>query len=815
MYRLARSVPVTTGTDVSNRYICRGPPGQARPANRHDVRVTVRFPQPVDEAGWAEADYPLGAHLDPTTSTVTFAVYAGPATRVQLDLFSAATGFPAFASYLPARGPDGIWRAKLSGLAAGALYGYRCWGQNWPYRPGWQPGSAVGFSSDISETGDRFNPNKLLFDPYAREVTHNVGSLLIAHSQRFGTGGALIDGQPRRNFDTSLEAPKGIVIDDHTPTGVRPLLPDESAIIYEAHVRGLTAHPSTLRLADLFSDEPGFELFDLPDDLRGTYAGVRFMAPYLRALGFTTLELLPVHQFNTSADPPVGTGVNAWGYQSVAYFAPHRAYAHDQRPGGPTREFKEMVAALHDAGLEVYLDVVYNHTGEGGHWDGDVASTGFTSLGGFATSDYYVLGSDQRLVDGATGCANQVNLSSQVAQNLVLDSLRYWADEMGVDGFRFDLATVLGRKPDDAGDDWASQREFHPRHPLLVAIADEMGRRQVEVIAEAWDLWGYEVGNFPHGWAEWNGRYRDAVRGFLKGDGNVIEFITQLNGDWVHFHDQGGPAKAVNFVTAHDGFTMLDLVSFTTKTNSKLDYPFGPSDGGTDDNRSWDSGLDHALRRTRVRNFWTVLMLSRGVPMVVSGDEYGRTQNGNNNPWNIDTVGMWNNYAQAVSNEPTRLPVDPGDPAAGSYFDVFGHASTPPDVNPVFRFARAMAQFRAGHPALKQREWGDGLPGGSDVSYVFSRRDGTPGIRSWERSIRILIDVGADQTQSLLVLVNMNDEPRWFAAPIGPGWRWRVLVDTSARAEASGNFIASGPFIEAAGLDVDRWSIMVLHAHQG
>ncbi|HMQ66948.1 MAG TPA: alpha-amylase family glycosyl hydrolase, partial [Arachnia sp.] len=547
----------------------------------------------LDEQAWAEADWPLGAH--PSAHGITFAVHAPAATRVQLEIYPEALGADASHTFLLAKGEDGVWRGNLQGLQLNALYAYRVWGPNWDWVDGWTPGSDLGYVSDLDDDGNRFNPNKALFDPYAREVTHNVYTDLLVpfgvDDGVFGTGGDLIDGVPRRLIDTGPWVPKGVVIADYTTVTAKPHVPPERSAIYEASIEQLTGHPSAARLSRLLLREPEFgAVGDIPAEYLGTYKGAGLMAPYLRALGFTTVELLPVHETNASEASRDVAKTNAWGYMTLAFFAPNRRYAHDKSWGGPTREFKEMVSAFHDEGLEVYLDVVYNHSAEGGNWNGDVETTGFVSLGGFATADYYQMTGAKLLVDGATGTGNQLNYSSPVARQLVLDSLAYWADDVSVDGFRFDLATVLGRLPADAeADDWDRQKRFFGDHPLLVSIAAFAEARHVEVIAEAWDLWGYEVGNFPRGWGEWNGRYRDAVRRFTKGDGNTFAFVDMFNGDYHHFHSSGGAQKTINFVDAHDGFTMADLVSYQTKVNDQP-YPFGPSDGGTDDNSSWDSG---------------------------------------------------------------------------------------------------------------------------------------------------------------------------------------------------------------------------------
>ncbi|QIK72013.1 glycogen-debranching protein [Propioniciclava coleopterorum] len=774
-------------------------------------------PHPVAEADWSEATWPLGAHVDPTSGETTFAVAAPNATRVVLELFPRAQGADAEVSVPMARGGDGLWRARLGDARHGALYGFRVWGRNWPFDEAWTPGSTAGFASDRDEDFNHFNPNKVLFDPYAREVTHNP--LSLGENQQWLVSGPVeVDGRPGREIDSAQVAPKGVVIEDATPTGRFPSFPEEDNAIYEAHVKNLTLHPSALSLGELLSASPGFEgLPDIPQHLRGTYAGAALMAPYLTALGITVIELLPVHETDSDQVGSHNGTTNHWGYQTLGFFAPNRDYSSDKSLGGPTREFRQMVKAFHDAGLKVFLDVVYNHSAEGGNWGGNVDSAGFTTLGGFATADYYGLNGEGGLIDGATGTSNQMNFSSPLTCELVLDSLEYWHDVMGVDGFRFDLAPVLGRRPDAAeADDWGAQKRFFRNHPLLDAVAELARRQRFEVIAEAWDLWGYEVGNFPSGWGEWNGRFRDAMRRYLKGDGNTDDFMAFFNGDYLHFNDSGGPQKSINFVTAHDGFTMFDLVSYNTKVNNQP-FPFGPSDGGGDNNLSWDSGGDHALRRARWRNFWLITFLARGVPMIVSGDEYGRTQNGNNNPWSLNTVGMWNNWAQAGSNDPTGLPVDPTHPDLPGYHDNTGQM--PGRTNALLRFARSVARLRASQPSLRQRTWGDIELGGKDVSYVYfgTTLDDPP--RPGDRQIAVAIDSGDTVGDDFWVLINMYDERAVFdladsAEEAEHKHEWRRIIDTAPWAEAEGNAwdmdeaqVVTGSYM------VEPWSIAVLQAH--
>lgn len=772
--------------------------------------MTYSLMEPCEQDSWAEADWPLGAHV--RSDGVTFAVHAPAATRLQLEFYDEAVGAEAGVSFLPAKGKDGIWRAKISGVLIGTLYAYRAWGKNWPHRVSWKPGTGVGYISDRDKEGNRFNPNKVVFDPYAVEITHTMYSDAIrgqgVDNGVFGTGDDDYDGQKRRDVDTAPYVPKGVIISDTTALLPKPRIPNERSSIYEAQVEQLCGHPSVMRLGQLLGEEPGFEnVRDIPEELLGTFKGAGMMAPYLKALGFTTLELLPVHETNVSESGEDGF-TNAWGYMTLSFFSPNRGYSSDKSLGGPTREFKEMVNAFHEVGMEVYLDVVYNHTAEGGNWANDVATTGFTNLGGLATADYYVMTGGHALVDGATGTSNQLNYSSEAARSLVKDSLAYWTRQMGVDGFRFDLATVLGRLPAEADpDDWNQQKRFFTEHPLLLDIASFAEDEHIQVIAEAWDMWGYEVGNFPAGWGEWNGRYRDTIRKFLKGDGNTSSFLDMINGDHRHFADTGGPQNTINFIDAHDGFNMADLVSYQKKNNYQP-YPFGPSDGGSDDNESWDSRGDQVLRRQRVRNFWVTLFFSRGIPMVVAGDEFGRTQNGNNNPWALNSVAMRNNYEMIPTNSPHEVPVADGVDAF--YHDNFGKFNSEHNVNGLFRFATFITNLRQRHESLQQKQYGDLVADNRDVSYLYHSPSLTAHPAEGDRSISIFINNEGD---NFWLMVNMTDSPVNFRVPLaGRNRAWRRLIDTHAWAESVHNFWpeGEGEIVENTA-HLDGWSIVVWH----
>lgn len=776
---------------------------------------------PVSASDWECAEFRLGAEID--GQTASFAVYSRHASRVLLEIYDIGMGRPARHDYWMAKGKDDVWRARLGAVPAGTLYGYRCWGPNWEFSSDWRRGNSnAGFIADVDAAGNRFNPNKLLLDPYGREFSHDRETPEMKehdghHAGMYGSGPGIYRGVDdryapvvRRELDTGRWAPKAVLVHDETPTGAKPNVLQKDAIIYETHVRGLTRHPSSTRLSSILNGISGCEtVADVPENLRGTYAGAATMAKYLKALGCTAVELLPVHEFANDLNPEGAPGWdrdvdepphgNYWGYMTYGFFAPDVRYAYDKRPGGPTREFKRMVKAFHDEGIEVYLDVVFNHTGEGGLWDetGDTAELLF--LRGLDNADYYTLTPGNRYYWDSTGCGNNLDAGKEVVRALIMDSLVYWSKEMGVDGFRFDLATVLGR----GGQDF----HFEQGSPLLRDIASMAEREGIEIIAEAWDLSGYHVGDFPRGWAEWNGIYRDSVRRFLKGDGNTQAFISAVNGDYDHFNDQGGPHKSINFVTAHDGFTLLDLVSYNGKNNG-VTWPFGPSDGGTDDNLSWDSGGDHALRRQRLRNFLAVLFLSRGIPMVLGGDEFGRTQNGNNNPYKIDSIAMWQNYDMIATPAPNAVLTG----GSGSYHDNYGRDGSPTGANGLFLYQKFLVGLRRAHPCLRQDRFADfDLDSGNDVTYWFKKPDGLSDLGDGDRCLHWRLDGSAIGDVDFLACLNMESHGVDFAIPPSrAGRQWRRLVDTATWAEAHGNFWSDGEMDAVEGAyGVHPWSLAV------
>jgi isoamylase len=534
------------------------------------------------------ASAPLGATV--TAAGVNFSVYSKHATGIDLLLFDHVD------DTAPARtiGLDPVghrsyhyWHVLVPNLKAGQIYGYRVSG---PYEP---------------TKGLRYDPTKVLLDPYGRGVVV-PSSYNRAAAQQKG--------------DNAATAMKSVVVDpgSYDWEGDRPLQRSSTqTIVYEMHVHGFTRNPNS----------------GLPEAKRGTYAGVIDKIPYLVELGITAVELLPVFQFDTLACP--AGHVNYWGYQPVSFFAPHQAFSSRQDPVGPVDEFRDMVKALHKAGIEVILDVVFNHTAEGGD-DGPTVC-----FRGFEDKDYYTLeGPDSRHAD-YTGCGNTLNANHPVVRRLIVDSLKYWVQEMHVDGFRFDLASVLSRDPSGAPT---------PNPPVLWDIESDPALAGTKLIAEAWDAAGlYQVGSFiGDAWKEWNGRFRDDVRSFLRGEEGVVGKIADrlLGSPEVYGHKQREVEASINFVTCHDGFTLNDLVSYNEKHNEANGE--GNRDGA-DDNRSWNCGVEgptddpaiEKLRNRQVKNFLTLTMLSLGMPMITMGDEVRRTQGGNNNAYCQDDETTW------------------------------------------------------------------------------------------------------------------------------------------------------------------------------
>jgi isoamylase len=540
--------------------------------------------------------YPLGATID--SSGANFAVFSANATKVEVCLFDSTGARETDRFELPEH-TDEIFHGHIEGVGPGTFYGFRVHG---PYEP---------------EAGHRFNPNKLLLDPYARA---HAGVLQWDHAIFGYTIGAEAGDLSFDERDSAPFVPKSVVVDpnfDWRSEVRRRSIPWDHTIIYETHVKGFTKLQASI-------DEAR----------RGTYAGLASneTIDYIKSLGVTTIELLPVHTF-VDDSYLLDKGLrNYWGYNSIGFFAPDPRYAADV--ANSLREFKEMIARFHDAGLEVILDVVYNHTAEGNERGPTL------SFKGIDNASYYRLMPDQkRYYINDTGTGNTLNLSHPRVIQMVDDSLRYWASEMRVDGFRFDLGTILAREPDG----------FQTESGFLKAVGQDPLLAEVKLIAEPWDCGpgGYQVGGFPPGWAEWNDSFRDTVRDYWRGMAPAKALAPRLCASPDKFNHRGRrPWACVNFVTAHDGFTLNDLVSYNDKHNEANGED---NRDGHSDNRSWNCGVEGpttddavvALRERQKRNFLATLILSQGTPMVLAGDEFGRSQKGNNNAYCQDNETSW------------------------------------------------------------------------------------------------------------------------------------------------------------------------------
>ena len=672
--------------------------------------MTLHHPTPALEPS---APPPLGARHD--GKGASFSVFSSAAEAVDLCLFDEA-GTETRWSLEPGEGY--MWQGYVPGISPGQRYGYRVHGP-------WDPAAGL-----------RCNAAKLLLDPYARAIDGGVewNPAVFGHAP----------GDPNRPdlTDSAPYVPRSLVIADDFEWGDdRPpgrAFPD--TIIYELHVKGFTKLHA-----------------DVPPQLRGTYAGLAHPAAlaHLRRLGVTTVELLPVHQF-VHDQPLAQRGLrNYWGYQSVGYFAPHNEYAAATAAGAQVAEFRQMVRTLHAAGLEVILDVVFNHTAEGSEWGPTL------SFRGIDNGAYYRLAEDRSRYVDDTGCGNTVDLHQPQALRLVMDSLRYWVQAMHVDGFRFDLAASLGRAASD----------FDPYSSFLEAVGQDPVLSQVKLIAEPWDVGagGYDLGLFPAGWSEWNGRYRDTVRDFWRShEGMLPDMATRLSGSRDLFgHGGRRPTASVNIVTVHDGFTLADLVSFNAKHNEANGED---NRDGSDDNRSWNCGAEGPtddpavleLRARQRRNFIATLMLSEGVPLLLGGDEFARGQGGNNNAYCQDNEVSWLDWRDAER-----------------------HAD-------LVEFTARLCRLREEHPVFRRRQFFHGTPAHGSVrdDLDWYRPDGgVMSAQDWSASFARAVTMalsGATGDHSapddpFLIMLNAWWEPLDFAIP-GPlrGLHWVMVLDTAS-----------------------------------
>ncbi|MBO0916395.1 glycogen debranching protein GlgX [Streptomyces laculatispora] len=743
-----------------------GPAGQ--PVERPATAPAHPVPMPAVGHGqrpptvWPGTPMPLGARFrvgpDGMAGT-NFALWAGGAEAVELCLFEedgTETRLPLTEL------THEIWHGFVPGVRAGQRYGYRVHGR-------WDPW-----------TGARWNAAKLLLDPYARAVdgSFTLPAEVYGHVRDWPQ--QQVADTVRDERDSAPYVPKGVVVhdDDDWAEDRRPKTPWADTVIYELHVRGFTKlHPG------------------IPEELRGTYAGLAHPAAigHLKRLGVTAVELLPVHQF-AHEDHLLRRGLhNYWGYNSIGYFAPHAGYCASGTTGQQVGEFKRMVHALHDAGIEVILDVVYNHTAEAGELGP------MLSLRGIDNRGYYRLQSDARRYADYTGCGNTLHVVQPNVLRLITDSLRYWVTEMGVDGFRFDLAAALAR----------SMHDVDMLSPFLAVIAQDPVLRRVKLIAEPWDVGngGYQVGAFPPLWTEWNDRYRDAVRDFWRGAlPDVRDLGYRLTGS-SDLYAWGGrrPYASVNFITAHDGFTLRDLVSYEQKHNEANGE--GNRDG-TSDNRSWNCGAEgesddaqvNALRRRQLRNLLTTLLLSTGVPMLVAGDEMGRTQGGNNNAYCQDNeVGWldWSLLEQPQWRELTELTarvltLRHTHPVLRRRAFFSGRAQAPDGLRDLAWFTRQGAE-------MTEEDW---YAPAATVGLYLSGRD-IPG-----RDAR-----GEPVTDdSFLAVLHAGDRPADFRLP-GPPWAqsYELVLDTAREDQST----APGTVHRGdTGLTVPARSVLLLRVRE-
>jgi glycogen operon protein len=689
-----------------------------------------------DIENWPGRPYPLGAAYD--GGGTNFSLFSEMADRVELCLFNEDGA----EERIRLEEVDAFcWHAYLPTIAPGQRYGYRVHGP-------WAP-----------EHGQRCNPAKLLLDPYAKAIEGQVNWNRACFPYNFG------DENSRNDDDSAAYVPRSVVHNPYFDWGNdRP--PDvqlNESVIYEVHVKGFTArHP------------------DIPEAQRGTYSGLAHPAAieHLTGLGVTAVELLPTHQFIHDAHLVERGLRNYWGYNSIGFLAPHNEYAATGQRGEQVAEFKAMVRALHEAGIEVILDVVYNHTAEGNHLGP------MLSMKGIDNAAYYrLVAEDPRFYYDTTGTGNSLNVRHPHTLQLIMDSLRYWVTEMRVDGFRFDLASALAR-------------QFHEVDRLSAffdLIQQDPVVSQVKLIAEPWDIGegGYQVGNFPALWSEWNGRYRDTVRDFWRGEPATLgEFGSRLTGSSdLYEADTRHPGASVNFVTAHDGFTVRDLVSYNEKHNEANGE--GGADG-SDDNRSWNCGAEGdtddkeilSLRRRQQRNFLATLLLSQGVTMLLGGDEIGRTQRGNNNGYCQDNEISWYDW---------------------------DHVDTD-----LLEFTRRLIALRRDHPVLRRRRWFQGRSIRGSIDLGWCRPDGAEmSDDDWDAgsagSVGLFLNGSAitDRDRrgqkvtddSFLLLFNAHADAIDWTLPKQWGQWWELVTETADPAR-EGDVLESSTALQVTGRSV-------------
>ncbi len=686
---------------------------------------------------WPGQPFPLGAHYDGTGTN--FSLFSEAADAVELCLFDEDGN----ETKVEAAEVDAFcWHGYLPNVGPGQRYGWRVHGPDDPAE------------------GNRCNPSKLLIDPYAKAVDGEVRWDQAVFGYHFDEP----EG-PSNQEDSAPFVPKSVVTNPYFDWSEdrHPRVPRQETVIYEVHVKGFTHnHP------------------DVDESLRGTYAGLASppVIEHLQKLGVTTVELMPVHQFIHDAHLVENGLRNYWGYNSIAYLAPHNDYSSSGQRGQQVQEFKAMVRALHQAGIEVILDVVYNHTAEGNHMGPTLSFRGIDNA-----AYYRLVAEDRSKYMDYTGTGNSLNMRHPHVLQLIMDSLRYWILDMHVDGFRFDLASTLARELHDV-DRLSAFFDLIQQDPVV---------SQVKLIAEPWDVGegGYQVGNFPPLWSEWNGKYRDCVRDFWRGEGGQLgEFAYRLTGSSDLYESNGRrPSASINFITAHDGFTLADLVAYNEKHNEA-----NGEEGrdGTDDNRSWNCGVEGPtddqnvveLRQRQRRNLLTTLLLSQGVPMILGGDELGRTQGGNNNAYCQDTEISWYDW-EKVDEE---------------FID----------------FTRRAVALRREHPVFRRRRFFEGVPIHGSVSDItWFRPDGAEmGQDDWNAAgsgaIQVFLNGDGIPTpdargetiidDSFLLLFNAGGEAVDFVLPADRwGQSWTAELDTAVPAAAEAEPLPAGAKVSLEG----------------
>ena len=725
------------------------------------------------DRAWAVGSKNLGATYDADETHLTFTVFSSRATRVEVWLYDQPATSAQKASFaLTADPTTNFWSTTLAipdlaakGLTGTIYYDYRAWGPNWTYDPSWTPGSSVGFVADVDDAGNRFDPNKALLDPYALEVSHDPKTPAAPDDAIYCSGSNF------RMDDTAQQASRGIALkpEDTGPPvdgSEKPTRPFKDEIIYEVNLRGLT------------DNDPS-----VPQAEQGTFAGAALKAAALKALGVTAVEFQPLQEFqnDTNEVNPSTVGVDYWGYNPEDYFAPDRHYSSDQSPGGPTREFKAMVKAFHAQGLKVYVDMVYNHTAEGdvGDSSGNVARV--LSWRGLDNAAYYELTSDHHFYYNNNGVGGNVNTANTIVRNEIIDALTYWTNVLGVDGFRFDLAPLLGNTFTEGGFQFD---KLDPNNVLNRAVKELPGRPAeggagVDLIAEPWAIGDgtFQLGGFPSGWAEWNGKFRDSFRTSQNqlGVATVLpaELATRFAGSSDLFQWNGRkPWNSVNLMVAHDGFTLRDLYAFNTPQNSQP-YPFGPSDGGSTNNISWDQGGNPEVEIQAARTGFAILMLSAGVPMLTGGDEMYRTQYGNNNAYDLDTVKNYLDYSNIET------------------FPNFFHYTT-----------KLMA-FRGAHPALRPADFFKGVDsngnGLKDITWLQNNgQEADTGYMTNPNNHFLAYRIDGTEVpgeSAASIYVAYNGWSDWVTATLPanlPGKQWYRVADTAAWMESRDNFNAPG-----------------------